>query len=258
MPMESCLGDLHLNWCISYLDDIIVFSKTPKEYIERLRGVFTKLVAAGLKQKKCEFFRSKIAYLGHIVSSKSIETDPKKVEAVKNWTVPRTVTDVQSFLGFTNCYRRFIKDYAKVAQPLNVLILGENASKKEKLIKRTEQCKLAFDKLKELYTTTPILAYADYKKEFQLNTDTSELGLGGVLYQADNKRVLKVIAYASRSLSLTKRNYPDHKLEFLALKWAVTDHFHEYLYGGKFDVYTDNNPLTYILSSAKLDACGQR
>ena len=114
--MESCLGDLHLNWCIIYLDDIIVFSKTPKEHIERLRGVFTKLVAAGLKlkPKKCEFFKLKIAYLEHIVSSKDIETDPKKVEAVKNWTVPRTVTDVWSFLGFTNYYRRFIKDYAKV------------------------------------------------------------------------------------------------------------------------------------------------
>ena len=114
--MESCLGDLHLNWCIIYLDGIIVFSKTPKEHIERLRGVFTKLVAAGLKLKpKKKFFKSKIAYFGHIVSSKDIETDPRKVEAVKNWTVPRTFTGVQSFLGFTNYYRRFIKDYAKVA-----------------------------------------------------------------------------------------------------------------------------------------------
>ena len=88
--------------------------------------------------------------------------------------------------------------------------------------------------------------------------DANELGLGGVLYQADDKGLLRVIAYASRSLSQTERNYPAHKLEFLALKLAVTDRFHEYLYGGKFDVYTDNNPLTYILSSAKLDACGQR
>ena len=105
--VESCLGDLHLNWCIIYLDDVIVFSKTPKEHIDRLRGVFHKLFLAGLKlkPKKCEFFKSKIAYLGHIVSAKGIETDPKKVEAVKNWTVPKTVTDVRSFLGFTNYYR---------------------------------------------------------------------------------------------------------------------------------------------------------
>ena len=113
---------------------------------------------------------------------------------------------------------------------------------------------VSIDKLKVLCTSTFILA--DYKKEFQLYTDASELGLGGVLYQADEKEVLRVIAYACRSLSQTERNYPAHKLEFLALKWAVTDPFHEYLYGGKFDVYTDNNPLTYLLSSAKLDACG--
>ena len=99
--MESCLGDLHLNWCIIDLDDIIVFSKTPKEHTERLRGVFAKLVAADLKlkPKKCEFFKSKISYLGHIVSSKGIGTYPRKVEAIKNWTIPKTVTDVQSFLG---------------------------------------------------------------------------------------------------------------------------------------------------------------
>ena len=163
--MESFLGDLHLNWCIIYPDDIIMFSKTPKEHIEKLRGVFTKLMTAGLKLKPkiCKFFKSKIAYLGHIVSSKGIETDPKKLEAVKNWTIPRTVTDVQSFLGFTNYYRKFIKDYAKVARPLNVLISAENASKKKKLIEWTEECQLAFDKLKELCTSTNILAYGDYK-----------------------------------------------------------------------------------------------
>ena len=90
-----------------------------------------------------------------------------------------------------------------------------------------------------------------------LHTDASELGLGAMLYQEqDNEK--KVIAYASRTLSASERNNPAHKLEFLALKWAITDQFHEYLYGGKFEVYTDNNPLTYILPMAKLDATGQR
>ena len=258
--MESCLGDLHLNWCIIYLDDVIVFSKTPKDHIERLRGVFHKPFLAGLKLKprKCEFFKSKIAYLGHIVSAKGIETDPKKVEAVKNWTFPKTVTDVRSFLSFTYYCRRFIKDYAKVARPLNILISGENTAKKKKLMEWDEQCQKVFDALKDLCTSTPILAYADYKKEFQLHTDACEKGLGGVLYQKDKNGLQRVIAYASRSLSHTERNYPAHKLKFLALKWAVKDRFHEYLYGGKFDVFMDNNPLTYILTSAKLVACGQR
>ena len=256
--VESCLGDLHLNWCIIYLDDFIVFSRMPKEHIERLRGVFNKLVQAGLKlkPKKCEFFKLKISYLGHIVSSK--ETDPKKVKAVKNWAVPKTVTDIRSFPRFTNYYRRFIKDYAKVAKPLNTLISGENASKKKKTIEWNEEYQKAFDRLRELCTSTAILAYADYKKEFQLHTDASELGLGGIWYQRDDGGVQRVIAYAIQSLSHTERNYPAHNLEYLALKWAIMDQFHEHLYGGKFDVYTDNNPLTYILSSAKLDACGQR
>ena len=102
--MESCLGELHLNWCIIYLDDIIVFSKMPKEHIDRLRGVFNKLVQAGpkLKPKKCKFFKSKISYLGHIVPLKGIETDPRKVKTVREWVVPKTVTDIRSFLGFTN------------------------------------------------------------------------------------------------------------------------------------------------------------
>ena len=141
---------------------------------------------------------------------------------------------------------------------MNVLISGENAVKKKKLVEWDEQCQKVFDTLQDLCTSTPILAYADYKKEFQLHTDACEKGLGGVLYQKDKNGLQRVIAYASRSLSHTERNYPGHKLEFLALKWAVTDRFHEYLYGGKFDVFTDNNPLTYILTSAKLDACGQR
>ena len=258
--MESCLGELHLSWCIIYLDDIIIFSKSPEEHLVRLKGVFDKLAIAGLKLKpsKCKFFKTRLAYLGHIVSADGIETDPKKVEAVKNWTVPKTVTDVRSFLGFTNHYRRFIRGYANVARPLNALISGDNASRKKCLISWNNECQTAFETLKDLCTKTPVLAYADYSKPFQVQTDASDLGLGAVLYQKDHEGKQRVIAYASRSLSNTERNYPTHKLEFLALKWAITDRFHEYLYGGQFDVYTDNNPLTYILTSAKLDATGQR
>ena len=257
--MESCLGELHLNWCIKYLDDIIVLSRIPEEHLKQLQGVLNKLAKAGLKltPSKCEFFKSRITYLGHIVSAAGIEMDPKKIEAVKNWTVPRTVMDVHSFLGFTNHYCRFIQGYAKVASPLNVLISGDNANHKKALVKWSPECQSAFDRLKDLCTRTPILAYADYRKPFQLQTDASDLGLGAVLYQIDDSGHHRVIVYASHSLSNTERNYPGHKLEFLALKWAVTDRFHEYLYGGQFDVYTDNNPLTYVLTSAKLDATGQ-
>ena len=115
----------------------------------------------------------------------------------------------------------------------------------------------SFDKLKELCTTTSILAYANFGKPFKLHTEASVLGLGVVLYQVQDG-VEKVISYASRSLTKSEAKYLVHKLEFPCLKWAITDQFHEYLFGNMFDVYTDNNPLTYVLTTAKLDVMGHR
>ena len=137
----------------------------------------------------------------------------------------------------------------------------ENQSKrsaKKTYVEWTEAADSAFEHLKNYVFSTPILAYPDYKLPFVLHTDSSSEGLGAVLYQKQNGK-MRVIAYASRSVSKAESHYPAHKLEFLALKWAVCEKFHEYLYGSNlFEVYTDNNPLTYVLSSAKLDACGQR
>ena len=115
----------------------------------------------------------------------------------------------------------------------------------------------AFDKLKEKLSSPPVLAYADFSKPFILHTDASIEGLGAILYQ-EHDGLEKVVAYGSRGLRKAERNYPAHKLDFLCLKWAVTDKFHDYLYGNTFSVYTDNNPLTYVLTSAKLDATGHR
>ena len=258
--MESCLGELHLEWCIIYLDDIIIFSKNPDDHLTRLEGVFEHLAKAGLKLKpsKCEFFRSSLKYLGHIVSKNGIATDPRKVKAILEWPKPKTVTEVRSFTGFTNYYRRFIKGYAKVASPLHELTSGENGKKKHSKVQWTERCQESFDSLKKICSESPVLAYADYAKPFVLHTDASTTGLGAVLYQKQEDGKERVIAYASRTLNRAERNYDAHKLEFLALKWAVTDRFHEYLYGATFEVFTDNNPLTYILSTAKLDAMGHR
>ena len=119
------------------------------------------------------------------------------------------------------------------------------------------ECQTAFDQLKELCTTTPVLAYTDFTKPFKLHTDASVLGLGAVLYQI-HEGLEKVISYACRSLTQSETKYPVHKLEFLGLKWAITEQFHEYLNGNTFDVYTDNNPLTYVLMTARLDVMGHR
>ena len=196
------------------------------------------------------------------MSGKGISTNPKKVEAVAKWPTPKTVYDVRSFLGFVGYYRRFIKDFSKIAKSIIEVITGlENQSKrfaKKTFVEWTEAADSAFEHLKKLCISTPIPAYPDYKLPFVLHSDSSSEGLGAVLYQKQNGK-LRVIAYASRSVSKAESHYPAHKLEFLALKWAVCEKFHEYLYGSNlFEVYTDNNPLTYVLSSAKLDACGQR
>ena len=143
------------------------------------------------------------------MSRDGIECDPKKNEAIKNWKRPVTVHDVRSFLGFTNYYRRFIHKYAHIAQPLNKLISSYNATKKNKKVDWDEKCEEAFVNLKEQFCNPPILAYAAYTlNHFKLHIDASGLGLGAILYQTQNDGTDRVIAYASRTLSKSERNYP--------------------------------------------------
>ena len=258
--MESCLGDLNLNRCIIYLDDVVVYAPTIEEHLKRLGAVFQKLKEAGLKLKpsKCQLFRKSISYLGHVVSEEGGgRTDPKKIEAVKNWERPHNVHTVRRLLGFVNYYRKFIKDYSKIARPLYNLISGDNAKKKTNQVEWSHPAEEAFQTLIDRCTHAPILAYADFSLPFELHIDASGIELGAILYQTQEGKK-RVIAYASRTLSQSEARYPAHKLEFLSLKWALTDQFYEYLYGNSFAVYTDNNPLTYVLTTAKLDACEQR
>ena len=267
--MERCMGDMNLRDCLIYLDDVIIFSATFEEHLNRLEAVFSRLKEHNLKLKasKCECLQSKVTYLGHIVSEAGIQTDPEKTEAIKNWPRPNSVKDVRSFLGFTGYYRRFIKNYARIARPLNDLLVGQETNPKDQKSKKAKVKKIpfewnesqqkAFDLLREKLTNPPILAYADYHLPFKLHTDASTTGLGAVLYQHQDG-LDRVIAYASRSLKPSEKNYPAHKLEFLALKWSVTEKFHDYLYGTNFEVMTDNNPLTYVFTTAKLDATGHR
>ena len=133
------------------------------------------------------------------------------------------MTEVRSFLEFTNYFHKFIPKYAQVAKPINQLVSGENANKKKALVNWTSECQIAFEHLKHLCSQTPILAYANYSKPFKLHTDASENGLGAVLkYQKQDDGMESVIAYASRTLSQSEQNYDAHKLEFLALKWSIT------------------------------------
>ena len=206
-------------------------------------------------------------YLGHIVSGKGIATDPDKTTQVKDWPTPTNRKELRRFLGFTGYYRRFIKGYSQIVSPLYRLTSGDPRRRKRGSKRNspsttppfvwTDDCQKAMDLLKKYMTSPPILAYADYDLPFILQTDASGVGLGAVLSQIQNGTE-RVIAYISRGLNPAESRYPAHKREFLAMKWAITDKLRDYLLGNKFTVLTDNNPLLYVTTSAKLDATGQR
>ena len=274
--MEKAVGDMHMLEVIVYLDDLIVFGKTLEEHEQRLLKVITRLEEAGLKLSldKCQFCRPKVTYVGHIVSEHGIATDPTKVEAVTRWKQPTDLPSLQSFLGFCGYYRRFIKNYSIIVRPLTELCKGypptqkkrKSSSSPEKTYYKINEpfgnrwdqyCSEAFQKIIHCLTQAPVLAFADPTKPYILHVDASFQGLGAVLNQ-EYPDGLRPVAFASRKLSASEKNYPVHQLEFLALKWAVADKFHDYLYGAQFTVRTDNNPLTYILTTAKLNATGHR
>lgn len=204
-----------------------------------------------------------------------METDPEKVKALTAWPIPTNLKELQSFLGFAGYYRRFIQGYSHVTRPLTELTSGypplrkrnkktkkatgqEYRNPKEPFAQRwTPQCQEAFDLIIKKLTSAPVLGFADPHPPYVLHTDASTLGVGAALYRVQGGQP-RVIAFASRGLSKSERKYPAHKLEFLALKWAVTEKFLDYLYGTDFTVVTDCNPLTYLLTSAKLDATGYR
>uniref|UniRef100_A0A8C9SK33 ribonuclease H n=1 Tax=Scleropages formosus TaxID=113540 RepID=A0A8C9SK33_SCLFO len=288
--MERTVGDMNLLECLVYLDDIIVFGRTLEEHEQRLLKVLDRLKEEGLKLSldKCQFCCPSVTYLGHVVSRDGIATDPSKVDAVKSWPRPESITALRSFLGFCGYYRRFVKDFSKVCYPLNQLLQGCIVARGPRRVagaktasqhgrkptsglcpkewhhpsepfgpRWDEDCEKAFETLKRSLTEAPVLAIANPGLPYVLHVDASREGLGGVLYQ-DQGAGLRPVAFVSRSLTPAEKNYPTHKLEFLALKWAITDKLHDYLYGAKFEVHTDNNPLTYVLTTAKLDAAGHR
>ena len=261
--IQQCLGNLNGTICLVYLDDIIIFSENFEQHLERLNKVLTTLKSCNLKlaPEKCHFFKPRIKFLGHVVSSEGVETDPEKIEKVKNWPTPTNADELRSFLQFAGYYRRFIKDYSKIIRPLSEILppttTKRNTKKPAVDWRWTETEQTVFDKVKDILSSPPVLAYPDFTKSFELHTDASTKALGAVLCQEQNGKK-HVISYASRALTKSERNYSAFKLEFLALKWAVTEKFSDYLAGGHFVVLTDNNPLTYVLTTAKLDATGQR
>ena len=258
--MQNCLGELNLMYALIYLDNMIVYSKTEDEHLVRLRTVLERFMENGLKLKpsKCNFFRTEIDYLGHKVSMARMKLGTEGLKGIAEITPPATYTQVRKFLGAMGYFRHFIKGYAKIAKPLNDLLQGENSKLKSHPVRLLLDTLVAFQELKMKCLTAPVLAFADFKKPFLLETDASIEGLGAVLSQEQDDGRYHPVAYASRGLKGGKLKYHSSKLEFLALKWAMTEQFREYLQYQPFLVRTDNNPLTYVLTMPNLDAVGHR
>ena len=171
---------------------------------------------------------------------------------------PANYTEVRRFLGMTGFFRRFIKNYARIAKPLNNILEGEASKLKSEAITLPPDALDAFEKLKMCCMTAPVLAFADFEKEFHLETDVSSEGLGAILSQKQPDGKWHPVAFRSRELKGGEAKYHSSKLEFLAHKWAIMEQFQEYLQYRPFTVLTDNNPLTDVLTTPNLDALGHR
>ena len=240
--MEKVMAGLQWEILLIYLDDVIVFGQTVTETVERLRVVLDRLRNAGLKLKpsKCHLFKRAVTYLGHIVSSEGVATDPNKVQAVAEWPIPKCVKDVRSFLGLASYYRKFIRGFAEIASPLHAL------TEKSREFVWTESCQRAFDELKGRLLTAPILSYPIPEENFILDTDASGEGIGAVLSQVQDGAE-RVVAYASRKLSKPERNYCVTRRELLAVVVHLKK-FKQYLYGQKVTVRTDHAALRWLLN----------
>lgn len=278
--MEESLEGLRDKICIPYLDDVLVYSKTFPQHVEDLRSVLKRQQAWGIKLRpdKCDLFRNEVRYVGKVISSEGYRMDNKEIAAVQalKETPPTNIKELRKLLGFLGYYRSYVQDFSRHAKVLYDLLAADvnaiaESKSKSRLAKVgqlpphqkivwTEIHQKALNYLVDVLTNPPVMAYPRFDHPFILHIDASEQGLGAVLYQRQEGK-LRVIGYGSRTLTPAEKNYRLHsgKLEFLALKWAVTDRFRDYLfYAPSVTVYSDNNPVTYVLSTAKLNATGHR
>lgn len=237
--MNNVLKDYINKICLVYLDDIIIFSTSLDEHINSIRLIFAKLEEANLKVQldKSEFMKKETEFLGHIVTQHGIKANPKKIQCVVNFPLPKTPKEIKQFLGLTGYYRKFIKDYSLIAKPMTKFL-----QKDAKINIENPAYRESFETLKTLLVNDPILAFPDFSQPFTLNTDASNFALGAVLSQNN-----RPICYASRTLNKHEINYSVIEKELLAVVWS-TKYFRPYLFGRKFTIETDHKPLEWLFS----------
>ena len=192
------------------------------------------------------------------MSKQGVWPSNTNLKAIAEYALLQIYTEIRAFLSLIGHYRWFIKGFAWIAQPFNEHLAGEGARRKSEWVSLSKEALEAFWALKQACMNSPVLAFANYTKDFSLEMDASKEGLGAVLSQKQEDGQFHSMAFGSQALTAHEKNYHSTKLEFLALKWAIMEHFKEYLLYQPFLVKTDNNPLTYIMTTPNLDATGHQ
>ncbi|CAF2400326.1 unnamed protein product [Rotaria sp. Silwood2] len=241
--MNSVLGVLRWDITLVYLDDIIIYSKSFEKHVQHLNLVLNALQKANVKlnAKKCSLVRKQLDYLGFRITQEGIKPTTANVKKTIDFPTPTSAKAAYSFIQMAQFYRRFIKDFASIAAPLNVF-----KTKNAKFV-WTPECQKAFDMLKQKLSQYPLLAFYDGKSKLKLkiSTDASNMGIGGVLHQVTSNGHLQPIQYLSRSLSKREQKYSVVEKECLAMVWCITK-LRPYLYGREFTLITDHHPLCWL------------
>jgi len=240
--MNEILSEYLDIFCVAYLDDIFLFSQNLEDHRRNVRTIMKRVEETGLtlKASKCEFHTTEIEYLGYIISPQGLRMEEEKIRTIKDWKEQTNVKGIQSFLGFANFYRRFIRDYSKITTPLSSL------TRKEKGWKWSDKQQGAFETLKKAMITEPILQHFDPEQPITIETDASDYAIGAICSQPDEKGILHPVAYYTRKLKDPERNYDIHDKELLAIvdtlrKW---DTFCKTT-GPKITILTDHKNLEY-------------
>jgi hypothetical protein len=240
--MDKMLVGITNKFLLCYMDDTLTFTKTSwEDHLDHLQQFFNRLRKANvlLKGSKCQFGVTSIDFLGQIVSNQGIRPDPKKITKIQNAPQPKTISELRTFLGMVNYYRKFIPNMSDICEPLNQLLRG-SATK----LSWTSQASASFQKCKYVLSSSPILKSPDPTKAFTIYTDASNTGIGAVLTQ-NFDGLDHPIYYSSRSLNKAERNYTVTERELLAVVWALKN-FYTYVGGTSFTVYTDHAALQYL------------
>ncbi len=250
--MNDIFRDMLNRWVIVYIDDILIYSNTQEEHVRHVRAVLKRLLQHQLyvKAEKCEFHQTSTSFLGYVISQDGVSMDDKKVQAVLDWPQPQTVKELQRFLGFANFYRRFIRNFSSIASPLTTMT-KRNTSR---LVWFPEALH-SFKELEARFTSAPILRHPDPERQFTVEVDASNTGVGAVLSQRQGEPAkLYPCAFFSRKLSAAERNYDVGNRELLAMKLALEEWRH-WLEGTThpFIILTDHKNLEYLRSAKRLN-----